>query len=84
MDFTKLNEAIAREFDVPVDAISPEKNIRRTLDLDSMRAMTLLVVVHKHTGIMIPPRHAPRLTTFQTLYDYIEQKRSSNNQIVNN
>ena len=68
-----LNDAIATEFEVPVEVIQPDANILQTLDLDSMRVMSLVVLVKRHTGIMLPIRHLQQFTTFRILYDYIEQ-----------
>ena len=73
MSFEQLNIAIANEYEVPVEAIQPDADIRTTLDLDSMRAMSIIVLVKRNCGIMINPRHLPRFTTFQSLYDYIEE-----------
>lgn len=70
----KINEALAEEFEIPVDQITPEADIRTTLDLDSMKAMQVVVIVKRYTGIVIYPRQFPRFTTFQTLYDYIAEK----------
>ena len=64
--------AIANEYGVTLEQIQPDSNMRVTLQLDSMRAMTLLLIVKQTTGVMIAPRQLPRLTTFRTLYDYIE------------
>ena len=75
MDFEKLNIAIAEEYEVPVEKIQPQADIRQTLDLDSMRAMSMVVIVKRTCGIIIPPRHLPRFTNFQSLYDYINDKR---------
>ena len=71
----KINEALAEEFEIPVERISPEADIRATLDLDSLRAMQVIVIVKRHTGVIIYPRHFPRFTTFQTLYDYIREAK---------
>lgn len=74
MNFEELNKTIATEYSVAVEDIKPENNIRQTLKLDSMRAMTLILIVKQQTGVMISPRHLPGITTFQSLYDYIEAK----------
>lgn len=76
MNYTNLNNAIAEEYEVPLDVILPENDIRTTLDLDSMRAMNLIVIVKCCTGVLITPRIFPRFTTFQSLYDYIEEQLS--------
>lgn len=74
MDFEQLNIAIAEEYEVPIENIQPQADIRQTLDLDSMRAMSMIVIVKRTCGIIIPPRHLPRFTNFQSLYDYINDK----------
>ena len=71
IDIEKLNQSIAEEFDTDVNIIRPEANIRQTLNLDSMRVMSLVVLVRRQTGVMLPVRHLQQFTTFQTLYDYL-------------
>lgn len=70
----KINNDIAEEYEVPINAITPDAEIWQTLQLDSMRALQIIIIVKRLFGILIPPRHLPRLTTFQTLYDYIWEK----------
>lgn len=70
----RINSDLAEEFDVPEVTIMPEADVRQTLNLDSMRALQVIIVAKRQCGIIIPPRHIPRFTTFQTLYDYIEEK----------
>lgn len=70
----KINNDIAEEFETPVELITPDADIRETLKYDSMRALQIVIIVKRHTGIIIPPRHIPRFTTFQTLYEYITTK----------
>ena len=70
----KINEDIAEEFEISVESITPDADIRETLKYDSMRALQIVIIVKRHTGIIIPPRHIPRFTKFQTLYDYITAK----------
>lgn len=72
----KINADIAEEFEIPVESITLDADIRETLKYDSMRALQIVIIVKRHAGIIIPPRHIPRLTTFRTLYDYIEEKSS--------
>ncbi len=45
MNVEQLNRAIAEEYEVPVEAIQPNKNIRQTLDLDSMRVMGMIAII---------------------------------------
>lgn len=70
----KINRDIAEEFEIPVESITSDADIRETLKYDSMRALQIVIIVKRHTGVIIPPRHIPRFTTFQTLYEYITTK----------
>lgn len=71
MNFEALNKAIAEEYEVSVDVIQPDADIRTTLDLDSMRAMSMIVLVKRHCGVLLQPRILPRFTTFASLYQYV-------------
>ena len=70
----RIVQDLSEEFCVPTEEMTPEADVRQTLNLDSMRALQIVIIVKRHCGIIIPPRHIPRFTTFQTLYDYIDEK----------
>ncbi|MBR1473365.1 MAG: acyl carrier protein [Paludibacteraceae bacterium] len=69
----KLNMALSEEFEIPMELITPDADIRDILKLDSLKAMQVVVILKRHFGVVVYPRHFPRFTTFQTLYDYIEE-----------
>lgn len=66
------NAILARHFEIDASAITSDGIIWQTLDLDSLRAMELIVVAKKQFGIVIPPRQLPSLVTFEDLYDYLD------------
>lgn len=70
----RINCDLAEEFSITQEVITPDADVRQTLNLDSMRALQIVIIVKRHCGIIIPPRHIPRFTTFQALYDYIGEK----------
>lgn len=70
----QINSAIVEEYEVSFEDITPDAEVWQTLQLDSLRALQIIIIVKQLFGILIPPRHLPRLTTFQTLYDYIWEK----------
>lgn len=67
----QTNTILAEYFEIDAAMIEPNAIIRQTLDLDSLRAMELIVVAKKQFGIIIPPRQLPSLVTFEDLYDYL-------------
>ena len=66
------NAVLAEHFEIDAAMIEPDAIIRQVLDLDSLRAMEMIVVAKKQFGIIIPPRQLPSLVTFEDLYDYLE------------
>ena len=71
----KINVTLSETFEIPVEAITPEADIRQTLDLDSMRSLELVVMARKQFGIEMTPRQIPHLVTFDDLYEYILQNQ---------
>ena len=69
----KINETLAAKFEIPVESITPDAEIRQTLDLDSMRALELVAMARKQFGIDMTPRQMPYMVTFDDLYEYILQ-----------
>ena len=67
----QTNAILAEHFEIDAAMIEPDEIIRQTLDLDSLRAMELIVLAKKQFGIVIPPRQLPSLVTFEDLYDYL-------------
>ena len=73
-DLPGLTAQIASTFDVDTGVITPGSGIAGTLQLDSLGAYELAVIVRKETGVSIPACDFPRLVTFGDLYDYIDNK----------
>lgn len=71
---SRINRDLAIELDIDEDNITPNADVRQTLNLDSIRALQIIIVVKRHCDIIIMPRQIPRITTFQSLYDFIEEK----------
>lgn len=69
-----LNTALAEEFEIPKGAITPDADIRQTLDLDSLRALELVAIARKEFDIDITPYDLPKIVIFNDLYSYIKEK----------
>jgi acyl carrier protein len=67
-----IAEAIARVApDVDVDTLDPDADLRDAAGLDSMDFLNVVVAVHERTGIDIPERDYPRLSTFASFAEYL-------------
>lgn len=60
---------IAPEADL--DDVGPDETLQEALDLDSIDVLNLVVGLHEATGIEIPERDYPRLTTVEGCVAYL-------------
>ena len=72
----QINAIIGEHFEIDTSAITPESDVRRTLDVDSLRATELIVIINKKFDILMRPRQLSHLVTFGDVYDYIEKQLS--------
>ena len=73
----KVNEFLVEEFEVEEDAISPEADLKNTLDLDSLDYVDLVVEIESNFGFKVKPEDFIGIATFQDFYDYIINKVES-------
>ena len=57
-------------------AIDPEADLVEQLDIDSMDFLNVVVAIHEQTGIEIPERDYPKLSTLNDAVAYLAQRRS--------
>lgn len=67
----KVNGFLVDEFEVDPATITPEANLRETLELDSLDYIDLVVVIENNFGFKVKAEDFTNITTFQTFYDYI-------------
>ena len=70
----KINETLAEEFEVEVSDITPEANIKATLQLDSLSLVDMVALVESEFGVKIQGAEMLKIQTFQALYDYIAER----------
>jgi len=67
----KVNHFLAEEFEIDPERISPEANLKETLDLDSLDYIDLLVVIETNFSFKVKPGDFAHISTFSDFYDYI-------------
>jgi acyl carrier protein len=72
----KINGFLVEEFEVEADKITPEANLRETLELDSLDYIDLVVVIESNFGFKVKPEDFTTITTFQNFYDYVVDRVS--------
>ena len=70
----KIDETLAEEFEVELSDITPEANIKETLQLDSLSLVDMVALVESEFGVKIQGTEMLKIQTFQALYDYIAER----------
>ena len=70
----KLNTILIDEFEVDPSVISEEKNVKESLDLDSLDYVDLVVVIESNFGVKLVKEDFQNIITFEDFYAILEQK----------
>jgi len=70
----KTNEFLSEEFEVDPNKITPEANLKETLELDSLDYIDLVVVVESNFGFKVKPEDFTGIVNFQDFYNYVSQR----------
>lgn len=70
----KVNEVLVDEFEVEVDTIKPDANLRETLDLDSLDYVDLVVAIESISGVKLGEEDFKGIDTFKDFYDVLYSK----------
>lgn len=62
---------LEEEFEIDPSEIVPESNMHRTLDLDSLDYVDLVVVIEENFGVKLTSEDFKRIQTFQQFFDFI-------------
>ena len=72
----KINDFLIDEFEVEKEDISPEANLKETLELDSLDFVDLVVAIEANFGVKLVGEDFVGVETLQDFYDLIERKIS--------
>ena len=70
----KLNHILIAEFEIDPSVISEQKNIKESLDLDSLDYVDLVVVIEANFGVKLVKEDFQNMITFEDFYTIVEQK----------
>jgi acyl carrier protein len=70
----KTNDFLIDEFEVEEDDITPEANLKETLELDSLDYVDLVVSVESNFSVKLDAEDFIEIVTLQDFYDLIEKK----------
>ena len=67
----KINQFFVEEFEAEESALIPTENMRKTLDLDSLDFVDLVVVLESNFGFNVKPEDFKDIISFQDFYNYV-------------
>lgn len=76
----RINQFLAEEFEVELEAFIPEANLRQTLQLDSLDYIDLVVVVENNFGFRMKAEDFIDILTFKDFYTYVIQRINAGNE----
>lgn len=71
----KINEVLAEEFEIEVTDITPEANIKETLQLDSLSLVDMVALIESEFGVKIKSSELINIQTFAALYDFVNDNQ---------
>ena len=67
----RINEVLIEEFEVDAEVITPDADIKSTLELDSLSLVDMVALIESEFKVKIKGSEIAQLKTFGLLYDYI-------------
>ena len=68
----RVNALLIEEFELDETQVTPDANLKSTLDLDSLDYIDLIALTEANFGCKIPPGDFNTIITFNDLYAYIQ------------
>jgi acyl carrier protein len=69
----KINAILAEEFEVPPEDLTPDASIQDTLQLDSLDAVDLTVLLEEQTGAKVEAKAFVGLKTLGDIHKMVER-----------
>ena len=66
-----INAALAEDFEIDQESITPDASMKEVLDLDSLDYVDLVVLLEQHFGLKVKGSEFADIQTFDDLYRYI-------------
>jgi acyl carrier protein len=67
----RINAFMVEDFEVEEHLIQPEADLKKTLDLDSLDYIDLVVAIEQNFGFKVKPEDFQQMHTIQDFYNYV-------------
>ena len=66
-----INQFLIEDFEVDESSITPDANLKETLDLDSLDYVDLVVSIERNFGFKVKPEDFQKMVTMTDFYNYV-------------
>ena len=70
----RIKAFMVEDFEVEAAGITPDADLKATLDLDSLDYIDLVVVIEQNFGFKVKPEDFQQMHTIQDFYDYVSNR----------
>ncbi len=71
---TIINGFLVEEFEADGSTLQPEANMHRSLDLDSLDYVDLVVLIEENFGFKMTAEDFKEVQTFSQFYDFVAER----------
>lgn len=76
----KVNTALSDQFELPLEELAPDADIKNDLGLDSLDTIDMVIVIEQEFDFKLPDRNAIlQIRTLNDIYDFIESLSKDGN-----
>ncbi len=68
---SRINAFMVEDFEVEESSITPDADLKETLDLDSLDYIDLVVAIEQNFGFKVKPEDFQTMKTIQDFYNYV-------------
>lgn len=76
---SRIKAFMVEDFEVEESTITPDADLKATLDLDSLDYIDLVVVIEQNFGFKVKPEDFQHMVTMQDFYDYVSNRLNGTN-----
>lgn len=68
----RVREILAEEFEKDINDLTPDANVKATLELDSLSLVDMVALIETEFKVKVTGTEVAQIKTFAELYDFIE------------
>lgn len=70
----RVREILAEEFEKDINDLTPDANVKATLELDSLSLVDMVALIEAEIKVKVTGTEVAQIKTFAELYDFIEER----------